>query len=320
MKVVYCTILGADVTTQAALFLPRSPANTQLGGQKGVWRIGQLHTLKNMFTPGRAFMVRDASGNQTRLDIGTWNFDRDGGIYPTGQLSSSVTNGSPVRIGNLFPDYVVSYRLDADITVTTVQDMYSSNKGQFKVNKLAYMWPSRTPTTATAGVFRESGAANLVSAVNNTALSALTTKSGTAPGSVIEPGLAAAEATILRGSGSRLFFKCLAAEAAPAAVTGASSYLTGRNGGGGRTNLGFVNFGAAHGFSAGDIVTITGSVTAALNATFKIVDVPTTTQIAVYVDSAAAVGTSGAPIADAAIAVQLKPTINVFALGDDYGF
>jgi hypothetical protein len=312
----YCAILGDDGFAAAGVFAPSVLTVSALGGNRGVWRIQTLHLAKNFIMRGVGFLVRDASNNQTRIEIGAWQANRDAGIYPTmDYLSSSVNNATPVRIGNVLPDNVVAYRLDADLMITTVQDMYPSNKGQFRVGKIAYLWPSKTPTTATAGVFNESAATNLVSAVNNTALSGLTSKTGT----VLEPGLNANEANKLRTAGSRIFFKCLAAEPAPAAVTGTSSYLTGRDGGSGKTNLGFINFSSAHGFSAGDVVTITGSVTSALNATFKVVDVPSTTQLVVYVDSAAAVGSAAAPISDAAIAVQLKPTMNVFALGDDYG-
>ncbi len=313
----YCAMLSDDAFTAAGIFSPTLTVPTSLGGSKGIWRVGVLHLTKNMISRNVGFIIRDTSANQTKIEIGSWQGDRDAGIYPTmDQISSSPNLGTPVKIGNLLPDNTVAFRLDADLTLTTVQDMYPSNKGQFKVSKLAYLWASKVPATATAGVYNESGAVNLVSAVNNTALSGLTSKTGT----VLEPGLHTNETSKLRVAGSRLFFKCLAAESAPTAVTGASSYLTGRDGGSSTTNLGFINFGSAHGFNVGDVVTITGSVTAALNATFKIVDVPTTTQIAVYVDSVAAVGSSGAPTADAAIAVQLKPTMNVFALGDDYGF
>jgi hypothetical protein len=317
VQVVYCAMLGDDAFAAAGVFVPTLTSPTTLGGDKGLWKIHILHLAKNYITRGVGFLIRDASTNQTKLEIGSWQANKDAGIYPTmDYLSSSVNLATPVKIGNILPDNVVAYRLDADLTVTTVQDMYPSNKGQFRVAKIAYLWASKVPATATAGVYNEGTATNLVSAVNNTALSGLTSKTGT----VLEPGLHANEASKLRTAGSRVFFKCLAAEAAPAAVTGASSYLTGRDGGADKTNMGVVNFGAAHGLSTGDVVTITGSVTAALNATFKIVDVPTATQLMVYVDSVAAVGTAAAPIVDAAIAVQLKPTVNVLAFGDDYGF
>lgn len=317
VQVTYCAFLSEDLAgSTAGIFCPTAASDaTRLGANKGTWRVGCLDTYKNFVSPGVGFIVREASNNQIRVRFESWQLFRDGGFYPTGQLTSSI-NWSPVIPKNLMPENTVAYLLDADLTITTVQSMFPSNKGQYRVSKLAYMWPSKTPTTATAGVFDDEAATTLVSSANNTALSGLTSKTGT----IIEPGLAAGEANKLRAAGFRIYFKCNAAEAAPASVTGASSYLTGRNGGSGNTNLGFINFGAAHGFNAGDVVTITGSVTAALNSTFKIVDVPSATQIAVYVDSAAAVGSAGAPTADAAIAVRLKPTINVFALGDDYGF
>lgn len=315
VQVVYCTMLSADITASCGIFMPRLPALTALGGNRGIWRIDQLHTGKNIVSPTIAYIVRDASANQTKVEIGNWQYDRDGGYYPTGQLSFPVNFSGLVRLGNIIPDQTVCFRLDADLSVTAAQDMYPTNKGQYRVGRIAYLTPSKAVTAATAGVWNESGATTLVSASGTTALSPLGGKA-----TVVEPGIHANEANRLRLAGARLFFKCGTAEALPTAVAGASSYLTGRNGGTGNTNLGFINFAAAHSFNAGDIVVISGSVSGALNGTFKVVDVPTTTQITVYVDSAAAVGSAAAPTADAAITVQLKPTINVLAFGEDYGF
>jgi len=316
VQATYCSFLTEDLAgNSAGIFCPTAATTaTRLGANKGVWRIGLLDTNKNIVSPAVGYIVREASNNQIRVRFESWQLWRDGGFYPTGQLTSS-TNWSPVIPKNLLPDDTVAYLLDGDLTTTTVQSMYPSNKGGYRVSKLSYMGASKVPTTATAGVYNEIGATNLVSAVNNTALSGLTSKAG----AILEPGLHANEASKLRVAGTRIYFKCAVAETAPTAVTGASSYLTGRDGGHNNTNLGFVNFGSAHGFNVGDIVTISGSVTTSLNATFKIVDVPSANQIVVYVDSASAVGTAGSPTADAAIAVQLKPTVNVFALGDDYG-
>ncbi|GEN99644.1 hypothetical protein NSE01_14770 [Novosphingobium sediminis] len=315
VQVVYCTMLSSDITTSCGLFTPRSTASTGLGGNRGIWRIDNLHTSKNIVNASVAFLVRDASSNQTKLEIGNWQCGRDGGFYPTGQLSFPANYSGLVRLGNLIPEQTVSFRFDADLTVTTAQDMYTSNKGQYRVGKVAYLSPSKAITTATAGVWNESGATNLVSSSGTSALTALSNKTA-----VVEPGLHANEAGKLRNAGARLYFKCGTAEAAPSAVIGTSSYLTGRNGGSNNTNLGFVNFAAAHGFNTGDVVAISGSVNASLNGTFKVVDVPSATQLAIYVDSASSVGSFGAPIADPAISVQLRPTLHVVALGDDYGF
>lgn len=316
VQVTYCAMLGEDLSAPSAIFVPRANANpTNLGGNKGIWRIGILNTQKSFITPGIGLIARDVSNNQTRLDIGNWQYTRDSGLYPTGQLTSPVNWSGLVKLGNILPEGVVAFRFDADLTVTTAQDMYPSNKGQFRITKIAYTCPTKAVTAATAGVWNEPGAVNLVSAAGNTALAPLTGKL-----TVVEPGLHANEANKLRTAGSRVYFKCAAAEAPPAAVTGASSWLTGRIGGSNNTDLGFINFAAAHGFNAGDIVAISGSVNAALNGTFKVVDVPSATQIAVYADSVNAIGTAGAPIADAAISVQLKPTLHVLAIGDDYAF
>jgi hypothetical protein len=339
LQVVYCTMLstgkdGAPIAS-CGIFGPRAgftgSSNTQLGATTGEWLVGILHTGKNIIEPGIGFIMRDASGGKTKLDISVWNFERDSGFYPTVNLldatanatpwnfSSSVTLNQVLKIGNLFPPNTVALRLDADLTTTAAQTMFATSMPVFKINKLAYRNASMVPTTATAGVFNESSATNLVSAVNNTALSALTSKTET----IIEPGLSVNETGKTRTAGSRVFFKCAAAQAAPAAVLGVSSYLTGRNGGSKNTELGFINFGAPHGFVVGDVVVITGSVNGALNSTFKIVDVPTTvppsTQIVVYVDSVSAVGSAASPIPDPGISVQLRPTVDVYALGDEYG-
>ena len=317
-QTVASTTIYAGATQAVAVFAPRSTSSTKLGGNRGIWNIDILDTNKSFISPDVGFLVRDASSNQTKVQIGNWKYERDSGLYPTGQLQSSVNVGCPVTIGNLFPNDVVAWTLDADITTTAAQTMFPSNKGEYKVKKIAYMYPTTTPATATAGVWNESGAVNLVSASGTTALSALTGRTTT----IIEPGLSALEANKLRTAGTRIYFKCNAAETPPAAVSGASAYLTGRGGGSNSTNLAFINFGAAHGFLVGDTVVISGAGTAlaAINGTFKIVDVPSTTQITIYCDSVSAVGTSGSPVVDGGIRVQLKPTINVFALGDDYGF
>jgi hypothetical protein len=311
------TTINAGANKNVAIFAPRVSSSTALGGNRGIWRIGILDTNKSFVSPGVGSLVRDSSSNQTKIEIENWKYERDSGLYPTGALQSSVNVGCPVVFGNLFPNNVVAYTLDADITITASQTMYPSNKGEYKVSKIVYMYPTATPATATAGVWNESSATNLVSASGTTALSALTGRTTT----VIEPGLSSNETNKLRTAGTRIYFKCAVAETAPAAKTAASAYLTGRNGGTDNTNLGFINFGSAHGFLAGDTVVIsTAEATlAAINGTFKIVDVPSTTQITIYCDSVNAVGTSGSPVT-ASISVQLKPTINVFALGDDYGF
>lgn len=317
-QTVASTTIYAGATQAVAVFAPRPVTPTKLGGNRGIWNIGILDTNKSYITPDVGFLVRDGSNNQTKVQIGNWEYKRDGGLYPTGQLQASVNFGCPVTIGNLFPNNVVAWALDADITTTAAQTMFPSNKGEYKVNKIAYMYPTTTPAAATAGVWNESSAVNLVSASGTTALSALTGRTTT----IIEPGLHSNEANKLRVAGARIYFKCNAAETPPAAVSGASAYLTGRGGGSDRTNLAFINFGAAHGFLVGDTVVISGAgaTLAAINGTFKIVDVPSTTQITVYCDSVSAVGTSGSPVVDGGILVQLKPTVNVFALGDDYGF
>jgi hypothetical protein len=318
-QTVASTTIYAGAAQSVAVFMPRMGTSTQLGGNRGIWNIDILDTNKSYITPDVGFIVRDGSNNQTKVQIGNWEYKRDSGLYPTGQLQASVNFGCPVTIGNLFPNNVVAWALDADITTTAAQTMFPSNKGEYKVNKITYMYPTTTPSTATAGVWNETSATNLVSASGTTALSALTGRTTT----VIEPGLSSNEANKLRTAGTRIYFKCAVAETAPAAKTAASAYLTGRGGGSDNTNLGFINFASAPSpaFVAGDTVVVSGAgaTLAAINGTFKIVDVPSTTQITIYCDSVNAVGTSGSPIT-ATISVQLKPTINVFALGDDYGF
>ena len=317
-QTVASTTIYAGAAQSVGVFMPRMGTTTKLGGNRGIWNIGILDTNKSYITPDVGFLVRDGSSNQTKVQIGNWEYKRDSGLYPTGQLQASVNVGCPVTIGNLFPNNVVAWALDADITTTAAQTMFPSNKGEYKVSKITYMYPTTTPATATAGVWNESGAVNLVSVSGTTALSALTGRTTT----IIEPGLSANETNKLRTAGTRIYFKCNAAETPPAAKSGASAYLTGRGGGSNSTNLAFINFGAAHGFLVGDTVVVSGAGTtlAAINGTYKIVDVPSTTQITIYCDSVSAVGTAGSPIVDGGILVQLKPTINVFALGDDYGF
>lgn len=323
MQVEYWTALATDIANAVGIFYPRSTPGTSLGSNRGQWRVKQLNTRKNIFERGfsassKAFIAAYAAGNVTQIKIDSWVYNRDGGIYPSGQLASPSNVGGLVSIGNLLPPDCVAYLLDADTNSTSYQRIYTSPKGQYKIREILALKPTVSMATggATVGVFADTGGATLISNVNNQALSTLT---GTK--TVLSIPLAASEAAVLRspstGATDGMFWKGNAAQAKPpAVVTGMSgtSSLTGRQGGDNNTNLGFINFTAAHGFNVGDIVSITGSVNAAFNAkTFKIVDVPSTTQIVVYCDSVSPVAT----VADTALSAQLTPTVHVVVTGTD---
>lgn len=309
LQVVYCTMLGVgaggEIATSCRLIAAKNTANTPavVSSNKGTFRIENLHTQKNIIDRSVAFLVRDGSGNLVKVDIDNWQPDRDGGFYPYGQLSYPVNKSALTRIGNLMPDGAVAYRFDADLTTTNSQDMYPSNKGQFRITKIAYAKPTKAITTATAGVWNEAAATNLVSASGVTALTPLSAKA-----TIVEPGVHTNEANKLRAAGTRIYFRCGTAEVAPAAIAGQSSYLTGRNAGATGTNLGVINC-TAHGRAIGEVVDIAGSVNTALNGTFKVVEVPSSDQLVVYCDSATTVGSAGAPIADAAITVRLRDRV-----------
>jgi len=324
VQVEYWTVLTTDISNAATIFYPRSVPGTTLGSNRGEWRVKQLNTRKNIFerTPpnGRAYVAGFFSNNVTQIKIDSWIYNRDGGLYPSGQFVTPTTSAGQVSIGSLLPPDCVGYLLDADANSSSYQRIFTASKGQYKIREILAFHPSVSMTTATAGVYADTGGATLISNVNNQALATLTDT-----GKVLSIPLAASEATVLRsaptGATDGMFWKGNATQAKPAAVvTGASgsSYLTGRQAGDNNTNLGVINFTAAHGFLVGDIVLVTGSVNAAFNdKTFKIVDVPSTTQFVVYCDSVTAVGSASAPIADVAATVQKTPSLHVVVLGAD---
>lgn len=323
MQVEYWRVDPADIANGVAIFGPRAVPGTTLGGGRGQWRVRQLNTRKNVFsradTNGRAFIAGYFTGSTvTQIKIESWRYDRDGGFYPSGQLVTPSSKGGLVALGNLLPPDCVAYAFNVDASVDSAanyQRIFTSIKGQFKIREVLAMHPSVSMTTAAGGIYADVTGTTLVSNVSNQGLATLTDS-----GKVLSIPLAAAEATVLRTGASDLSYKSSATQAKPAPLTGTSSYLTGRNGGDNNTNLAFINFAAPHGLTAGNTVLITGSVTAALNGIKrKIVDVPSATQIVVYCDSAAPVGTAGAPTADAAISVQHIPTFDLVVLGADLG-
>lgn len=322
VQVEYWTAFTADIATAVGIFYPRAVPLTELGSGRGQWRIRQLNTRKNLFNRadvlGRAFVGAFPTATLTQIRIESWRYDRDGGMYPSGQLTSPSNKGGLVSIGNLLPPDCVGFAFDVDASsdnAATYQRIFTSPKGQFKVREILAFRPTQSLTTATCGIFADNTGTTLISSVSTQALSTLTDS-----GKVLSIPLVAGEATTLRAGSSDMFFKINATQAKPAAVTGTSSYLTGRNGGDNNTNLGFINFAAAHGLNVGDYVLISGSVSSAFNgAKRKIVDVPSANQIAVYADSAAAVGTAAAPTSDPAISIQRIPTLHLAVLGSDLG-
>ena len=321
-QIEYWTVFTADIANAVGVFYPRAASGTAMGAGRGQWRVKQLNTRKNVLnsagSAGRAFIAAYPSGNTTHIKIDNWTYNRDGGIYPSGPLTSPSNVGGLVSIGNLLPPDCVAFAFDVDASSDSAaiyQRLVTSPKGQFKIREILALHPSASMTSATAGIYADSTGTTLISSVNNQALSALTD-----PGKVLAIPLAAGEATTLRAGASDIFYKTNTSQAKPAAITGTTSYLTGRNAGDSNTNLGVINFAAPHGLNVGDIVLISGSVSTAFNGSKrKIVDVPSSTQIVVYVDSPAAVGSSASPVADPAIAVQRMPTLHVMAVGADVG-
>ena len=312
LKIVYCTMLSSDLTTSGGILRPSPPVETEIGLSAGIWNIGVLHTTKNIISPGSAFIVRDSSSNQTTVLIDAWEFFRDGGFYPSDQLTFPANFSGLTKIASLMPSDCVGFKFDADCNSIAFQRIFASNKGNYLVEKINVIHPSVSLTTATVGIY-DSTQAILITTANNHALATLTDNT-----KVLPLPVASGEANSLRAANTGLNFKIATTQAKPSAVTGTSSFLTGRNGGHLNTNLGFVNFGAAHGFLIGQMVDISGSASAALNGRFKIVDIPSTTQIVVYVDSASAVGSSSSPVADIGITIQLVPTVTVFIRGADF--
>ncbi len=317
IQVVYCTMVSDDLGgNTTGIFLPSPSPSTVLSGQRGIWTIDVLDTGKNIVTPANGFVVRNGTPNDaTVIKIGAWRRSLDSG-FRTNNISYAQNIANIVDIGGLVPPNTVAYLFGADMTTTSSQG-FRQTSDRYKINKISYGNPSVSMTTATAGVWNESGATNLVSASGTTALSPLT-----GPNTIVEPGLHSNETNKLRlGSNQeRPSFRVGTTQAAPSAVAASSRYLTGRQGGANNTNLAFINFGSTHGFTAGQRVTIADSSIAALNGVYTIVDVPSTTRLVVYQDSVAAVGTAAAPITTGSITVQLMPTIDVFCFGDRYSF
>lgn len=316
VQIMYCTMLGDEITTGSGVFRPIATTidDTSIQNNRGRWSIGTLHIKKNIITPGKGRLIVTPSNCNIEVEIENWIYDRDGGIYPSSVLLNSPSSqGAIVRIGGLTPFDCVGYAIDIDLTTTNYQTIVTAPGGQYKVDSIVAMRATRSMTTAAGGVYSDQSA-TLVTASGAQSLSALT-GSGTA----LDLTLDAAEATKLRTGGTALYFKASATQGLGVAKIGTSSYITGRNGGSNNTNLCFINFSTAHGFKVGQVVIITGSVHTDLNAhKYKIVDVPISTQIVVYFDSANSTGNASTPVADASISVALVPTINVFVRGATY--
>lgn len=319
MQVEYWTALATDIANAVGIFYPRSTPGTSLGSNRGQWRVKQLNTRKNIFERGfsansKAFIAAYATGNVTQIKIDSWVYNRDGGIYPSGQLASPSNVGGLVSIGNLLPPDCVAYRLDADANDgATYQRIFTSPKGQFKIREIIAFHPSYSLTTANCGVFADNTGTTLISSSNSQPLATLTDT-----GKILSIPLASTESTTLRAAFSDIYFKLSATQSAQTAISATSRYLTGRSGGDNNTNLGFINFGSAHGLNLGDTVVVTDSVVTALTGkSYKVVDIPTTTQIVVYCDSSTAVGNTSYPITSGTITVQRKPTCHIMILGAD---
>lgn len=318
VQVQYCTMVSDDLGAgMAGIFLPSPATSTALNGQNGIWRIGVLDTGKNIVNPANGFVVRNgAVEDATTIQIEAWRRTRDSG-FDTNNISYASNIANIVDIGGVIPQGAVAYLFDANLTTTWAQGLRQT-RDRYSIERITYSNPSTSLTAATGGVWNESAGTNLVSATGPTALSPLTDA-----GKIMKLGVHANEANKLRNGSNqeRPFFIAGTVQPAPAAVTASSRYLTGRQGGHNNTNLAFITFASAHGFTRGQTVTVADDTVSALNGgVYKIRDVPSATQIVVYQDSAAAVGTAAAPISTGAITVRLRPTMDVFAFGDRYGF
>lgn len=313
LQIEYLVAMVGDLTASVGLLFPRRTVGTSLNGSRGTWSVKHLITKKNVVSVGsnrRIHLTRGLTNHSVSVKIDTWTYERDGGIYPQGQLSAGSTTAVPVKIGNLLPVDCVAFLFGLNANNnSTYFPVYAFSNGRYQIDRVDLINPSTSMTAATLGLFEDNSGSVLISNVNNESLAPLT-----GAGTRVNMPLAAAEANKLRGA-ANLFAKLAANQALPTAVVtgdGGTSQLTGRGGGNNNTNLAFITFAAPHGFIVGNIVNVTGSGNAAINGTSqKIVDVPSTTQIVLYVDSAAAVSV----VADVAVSVQLQPTIDIVVRG-----
>lgn len=265
LQVEYWTVLGFSSPDVLGILFPRSVAGTSIGDGRGVWRIKELNTSKSPIN-GRAYLACWGTGCLTQVEIDNWSPERDSGIYPSGQIASPSNRF--IRIKNMMPEETVGYAYDLDATDNTnYQRIPTSGRGQFRIKEIVLIKPSVSMTTATGGVTSDTSG-TLITNVNNQALSPLTDRA-----KILPMPLSSAEANTLRAGNSDVYMKLAANQASPTAKTVATSYLTGRNGGEAKTNLAFLNFTAAHGYSAADYVLCNG-LTNVPNGRRKVVDVP----------------------------------------------
>jgi hypothetical protein len=266
LQVEYWSVLGFSSPDILGMLYPRNVPGTAIGDGRGVWRIRELNTSKNPIN-GRAYLACWPSSCLTQIEVENWRYERDSGIYPSGQITAP--SNRYIRIKNLMPEDTVGYAYDLDATTTSsYQRIAMSGRGQFNIEKISLLKASVSMTAATAGVYADNSGTALITNVNNQALSPLDGRK-----KILSLPLASTEANIMRDANSDLFLKLAASQSSPSAKTVASSYLTGRNGGELKTNLAFLNFTAAHGYSAADLLLCNG-LTNVPNARRKVVDVP----------------------------------------------
>jgi hypothetical protein len=330
VDVVYCVMLASDGLTGVSIFKTAptaKPGVTSSYTGRGIWDIGNLTTIKNAVNSSAqdnpvAFLVRDNSGSTIDVNIASWNSMRDGGFYPVGQLVTPAGSAAP-WIGNKMPRDTVAYGLRVGLGTLAAQRLYSG-AGSYSVNKVVVTngnsWVGGTPA---GGVYQDAALSTLLTASN-----ALPVPANSAASAFVLPLAAGAQSSMLNNLTSNAYFQLSAAAAPSTIATATGSWVTGRNAGDNQTNLAYINFGSAHGLSAGQDVTVAGSGNPGLSGSVHgyVVDVPNPMQIVLYVDSAtctitppattSACGTSGSPIPESGLTITVNPVADVFVIGD----
>jgi hypothetical protein len=327
----YCSMISDDGITNVAILMPSNsnePGVTTSWIPRGKWKIGSLTTQKNIVTFSAnagspvAFLVKDNSGSSIDIEIDEWNTMRDGGFYPAGQLVTPAGNAAP-WIGNKMPRDTVAYGLRLGMATLAAQRLYAG-AGSYNVNKILVAngskWVNGTPA---GGIYQDAALSTLMTSSNSLPLAV-----GSAATAVVLPLASGAQNTMLNNLTNSASFLLTAASTTSTVTTSTSTWLTGRNAGDNQTNLAYINFTSAHGLTAGQDVTIAGSANPGLSGSVHayVVDVPSSTQIVLYVDSATCTitppattstcGTSGSPIPESGLTITVNPVADVFVMGD----
>ncbi|HVW78504.1 MAG TPA: hypothetical protein VHB45_12885 [Alloacidobacterium sp.] len=336
---------NATITNGVGIFKPEytevtDPTPSTAFTGRGQWTIRQLSTLENTVDASSssapiAFLVRGfGTGNYSEVHIGTWTNTRDSGFYPGGALVYPAMGPAPI-IDNVMPEDTVAYNLKMPIDGSTgctgvaSQRLYASVSNWLPeaiIVNGGSPWVGGSPT---GGIYTSpAGCSTLLTSTNTNSIAASSQLAN-----FVLPLSATAQNQLYNVDTSNNPFFYLSAAAGSTSINNATgSWCTGRNGGATNTNLCFINLASAPSpaVTPGQLVVVSGSANKGLQGTVTafITDVPSSTQIALYVNSLACTnydggpdstcGTSAAPTPESALSITVRPTVNVFIKGSKF--